>query len=77
MDICQIISKLLSTIAIKSLNMAFAIGIKVIKNKKDTDNLIDYQCLLSILEGILSPQKWRWRESNSRPNKEPKSFLHA
>ena len=39
-DICQIISKLLSTIAIKSLNMAFAIGIKVIKNKKDTDNLM-------------------------------------
>ena len=21
--------------------------------------------------------QWRWRESNSRPNKEPKSFLHA
>ena len=33
-DICQIISKLLSTIAIQSLNMVFAIGIKVIKNKK-------------------------------------------
>ena len=33
-DICQNISKLLSTIAIQSLNMAFAIGIKVINNKK-------------------------------------------
>ena len=33
-DICQIICKLLSTIAIQSLNMAIAIGIKVIKNKK-------------------------------------------
>ena len=33
-DICQNISKLLSTIAIQSLNMVFAIGIKVIKNKK-------------------------------------------
>ena len=39
-DICQIISKLLSTIAIQSLNMVFAIGIKVIKTKKDTDNLM-------------------------------------
>ena len=28
--------------SLQSLNMAFAIGIKVIKNKKDTDNLIDY-----------------------------------
>ena len=45
--------------------MAFAIGIKVIKNKKDTDNLIDYQCLLSILKGILPLKKWRWRESFS------------
>ena len=33
-DICQNIRILLSTIAIQSLNMAFAIGIKVIKNKK-------------------------------------------
>ena len=33
-DIFQNISILLSTIAIQSLNMAFAIGIKVIKNKK-------------------------------------------
>ena len=39
-DIFQNIRILLSTIAIKSLNMAFAIGIKVIKNKKDTDNLM-------------------------------------
>lgn len=39
-DICQNIRILLSTIAIQSLNMAFAIGIKVIKNKKDTDNLM-------------------------------------
>ena len=33
-DICQNIRILLSTIAIQSLNMVFAIGIKVIKNKK-------------------------------------------
>ena len=33
-DNCQTIRILLSTIAIQSLNMAFAIGIKVIKNKK-------------------------------------------
>ena len=39
-DIYQNIRILLSTIAIQSLNMAFAIGIKVIKNKKDTDNLM-------------------------------------
>ena len=45
-DICQIISKLLSTIAIQSMNMVFAIGIKVIKNKKDTDNLMIINVLL-------------------------------
>lgn len=39
-DICQIISKLLSTIAIQSLNMAFAIGMIGKEIKKDTDNLM-------------------------------------
>ena len=57
--------------------MAFAIGMIVVEIRKDTDNLIDYQCLLSILKGILPLKKWRWRESNSRPNKEPEGFLHA
>ena len=50
-DICQIISKLLSTIAIQRIVLQVAIGMIGIEIRKDTDNLIDYQCLLLILEG--------------------------
>ena len=57
MDICQIISKLLSTIAIQRIVLQVAIGMIGIEIRKDTDNLIDYQCLLSIFEGIKSPSK--------------------
>ena len=39
-DICQNIRILLSTIAIQSLNMAFAIGMIGKETKKDTDNLM-------------------------------------
>ena len=39
-------------------------------NKKATDN--------SVAKLPIAPiKKWRRRESNPRPNKEPKSFLHA
>lgn len=28
-------------------------------------------------QGRITLSLWSWRESNPRPNKEPKSFLHA
>ena len=40
-------------------------------NKKTTEETLSHCCTL------MPHQKWRWRESNPRPNSEPKSFLHA
>ncbi len=46
-------------------------------NRKDTDNLFDYQCL-SLCFGVILPRlKWSWAESNRRPNKRLTCFLHA